>query len=79
MDGGSILPGSTIRGFMFTAKNAKVKQLAKDAGVELTDEVEFFAELVAEECASIASFATEVNLPATPIIRRHFSLLPPKE
>jgi hypothetical protein len=64
---------------MFTAKNAKFNELAKQAGIKLTDEIEFFAELVAEECADIANSAAEVDLPAAPIIRRHFSLLAPKQ
>jgi hypothetical protein len=64
---------------MFTAKNARLKQLADQAGVELTDNIEFFGELVAEECADIADSATAVSLSAAPIIRRHFSLLEPKK
>lgn len=63
---------------MFSARNARLRELAKQAGVELTDEIEFFGELVAEECADIADSAKETNLSASPIIRRHFSLLEPK-
>jgi hypothetical protein len=63
---------------MFSAKNSNLKKLAEQAGIELTDDIEFFGELVAEECSDIADSATEVNLPAGPIIRRHFSLLEPK-
>lgn len=64
---------------MFTSKNARFQQLAKDAGIDLTDDIEFFGELVAAECADIADSAAEVDLPAAPIIRRHFSLLEPKK
>ena len=60
---------------MFSAKNVRLKKLADQAGIEFTDDIEFFAELIAEECADIADSASEVNLPAAPIIRRHFSLL----
>ncbi len=60
---------------MFSAKNSNLKKLADKAGVELTDDIEFFAELIAEECADIAESAEEVKLPSSPIIRRHFSLL----
>lgn len=60
---------------MFTSKNARLKKLAEQAGVELTDDIEFFGELVAEECADIADSAEEVKLSSAPIIRRHFSLL----
>lgn len=63
---------------MFTAKNARFRQLAENAGIELTDDIELFGELVAAECADIADSALEVDLPAAPIIRRHFSLLPPR-
>jgi len=64
---------------MFTAKNSRLQRLAQQAGIELTDDIEFFGELVAEECADIADSATEVSLPAAPIIRRHFSLLEPRK
>ena len=63
---------------MFSSKNARLQQLAEQAGVELTDEIEFFAELIAEECADIADSAEEVKLPVASIIRRHFNLLEPK-
>lgn len=63
---------------MFSAKNSRLKKLAEQAGILLTDDIEFFGELIAEECAEIADSATEVGLPAAPIIRRHFSLLEPK-
>lgn len=64
---------------MFTSKNTRLKHLADQAGIQLTDDIEFFGELVAEECADIADSASEVDLPAAPIIRRHFSLLEPKK
>ena len=64
---------------MFSAKNSNLKKLAQQAGFELTDDIEFFAELVAEECSDIADSATDVNLLAGPIICRHFSLLEPKK
>jgi len=51
------------------------KHLAKKAGLEITDEIHFFAELLAEECAEIADNAYEVSLPAGPIIRRHYNLI----
>jgi len=60
---------------MFSNKNARLKNLADKAGVELTDDIEFFGELLAEECADIAETAAEVGLPAAPIIRSHFGLL----
>lgn len=63
---------------MFSAKNTRLQRLAQQAGIELTDDIEFFGELVAEECADIADSAHQVELPAAPIIRRHFSLLEPK-
>jgi hypothetical protein len=55
-----------------------IRKVADRAGIELTEEVEFFAELLAEECAEIAESAWAVNLPAGPIIRRHFNLVEPK-
>jgi hypothetical protein len=64
---------------MFSVKNARLQRLAKQAGVELTDDIEFFGELVAEVCADIAHTAAEVDLPAAPVIRRHFGLLEPKK
>jgi hypothetical protein len=63
---------------LYTAKNLTIKKLCEQAGLEFTEEIEFFAELIAEECADIADSARSVNLPSGPIIRRHFSLLPPK-
>lgn len=48
-----------------------IRKVADRAGIELTDEVEFFAELLVAECAEIAKSADEVNLPAAPIMRRH--------
>ena len=64
---------------MFSAKNIRCKQLADKAGIELTEDVEFFAELLAEECAEIAESAWEVNLPAGPVIRRHYNLIEKKD
>jgi hypothetical protein len=64
---------------MFTARNARLQRLAEQAGIELTNDIEFFGELVAEECADIADSATAVDLPAAPVIRRHFSLPEPKK
>lgn len=64
---------------MFTSKNTRFLKFAKQAGIELSDEIEFFAELIAEECAEIAENTHEVNLPAAPVIRRHFNLLDPKK
>jgi len=54
------------------------KRIAKKAGLELTDDVCFFAELLVEECADIADSSYEVNLPAGPIIRRHYNLIEKK-
>ena len=59
--------------------NARFQQLAKHAGIELTEEVEFFAELIAEECADIAESAEEVDLPVANVIRRHYGLVAPKK
>jgi len=64
---------------MFTAANVRLKQIARHAGVEYTDNIELFAELIAEECADIAENTWEVNLPAAPVIRRHFNLIEPKK
>ena len=64
---------------MFTASNARLKAIADRAGVEYTESIELFAEMIAEECAEIADTAWQVNLPATPVIRRHFNLLEPKK
>ena len=54
------------------------QNIAKKAGIELTDEIQFFAELLVSECAEIADSAYHVNLPAAPIMRRHFNLIEPK-
>lgn len=64
---------------MYTAVNARLKAIADRAGVEYSDSIELFAEMIAEECAEIADTAWQVNLPATPVIRRHFNLLEPKK
>jgi hypothetical protein len=63
---------------MFTTKNPRFIKFAKQAGIELSEEIELFAELVAEECADIAENTWEVNLPAAPVIRRHFNIPEPK-
>ncbi len=63
---------------MFTAKNPRFIKFAKQAGIELSEEIELFAELVAEECADIAENTWEVHLPAAPVIRRHFNIPEPK-
>ena len=55
-----------------------IRKVALRAGVELTEEIEFFAELLAEECADIAESAWAVNLPAGPVIRRHYNLIEKK-
>ena len=52
-----------------------IKKIADKAGIEFTDELLFFAELLVEECADIADSAYEVNLPAGPIMRRHYNLV----
>ena len=64
---------------MYTAANARLKAIADRAGVEYSESIELFAEMIAEECAEIADTAWQVNLPATPVIRRHFNLLEPKK
>jgi len=64
---------------MFTAVNARLKAIADRAGVEYSESIELFAEMIAEECAEIADTAWQVNLPATPVIRRHFNLVEPKK
>jgi hypothetical protein len=64
---------------MYTAVNARLKAIADRAGVEYSESIELFAEMIAEECAEIADTAWQVNLPATPVIRRHFNLLEPKK
>lgn len=63
---------------MYTAVNARLKAIADRAGVEYSESIELFAEMIAEECAEIADTAWQVNLPATPVIRRHFNLVEPK-
>ena len=55
-----------------------IRKVALRAGVELTEEIEFFAELLAAECAEIAESAWAVNLPAGPVIRRHYNLIEKK-
>jgi len=57
---------------------SNIRKVADRAGIELTDEIEFFAELLAEECAEIAEDSWEVNLPAGPVIRRHYNLIEKK-
>ena len=64
---------------MYTAVNARIKAIADRAGVEYSESIELFAEMIAEECAEIADTAWQVNLPATPVIRRHFNLVEPKK
>lgn len=64
---------------MYTARNAQFQRIARMSGLEMTDEVELFAEILAEECADIAENTWEVNLPAAPVIRRHFNLIEPKK
>ena len=63
---------------MYNSANVRLKQIADRAGVEYNESMELFAEMIAEECAEIADTAWQVNLPATPIIRRHFNLIEPK-
>lgn len=63
---------------MFNSKNPRFEKLANKAGVEYNEGLELFAELVAEECADIAENTWEVNLPAAPVIRRHFNIPEPK-
>lgn len=63
---------------MFTASNIRLKQIADRAGIDYTESIELFAEMIAEECAEIADTAWQVKLPATPIIRKHFNLMEPK-
>jgi hypothetical protein len=57
---------------------SNIRKVADRAGIELTDEIEFFAELLAEECAEIAEDSWAVNLPAGPVIRRHYNLIEKK-
>ena len=63
---------------MFNSANTRLSQIAKRAGVEYTESIELFAEMIAEECAEIADTAWQVNLSAAPVIRRHFNLIEPK-
>jgi histone H3/H4 len=64
---------------MFNSANTRLSQIAKRAGVEYTESIELFAEMIAEECAEIADTAWQVNLSAAPVIRRHFNLIEPKK
>ncbi len=57
--------------------NTRLKEIASKAGIDLSMEIEFFGELVAEECADIAKQAYVLQLPAAPIIYRHFHLINP--
>ena len=57
---------------------SNIRKVADRAGIELTEEIEFFAELLAAECAEIAEDSWTVNLPAGPIIRRHYNLIEKK-
>ena len=63
---------------MYNSKNLRLEKLANKAGVEFNESVELFAEFIAEECADIAETTYEVNLPAAPVIRRHFNIPEPK-
>lgn len=63
---------------MFNSYNPRFKKIADKAGIDFSEEIELFAELVAEECADIAENTWEVNLPAAPVIRRHFNIPEPK-
>lgn len=63
---------------MYNSKNLRLENLANKAGVEFNESMELFAELIAEECADIAETTYEVNLPAAPVIRRHFNIPEPK-
>lgn len=64
---------------MYTANNVRLVTIAKRAGVDYNESLELFAEMIAEECADIADTTYEVNLPAGPVIRRHFNLIEPKK
>lgn len=64
---------------MFNSANARLLSIAKRAGVEYTESIELFAEMIAEECAEIADTAWQVNLSAAPVIRRHFNLIETKK
>lgn len=63
---------------MFNSYNLILKKIADKAGIVYSEEIELFAELIAEECADIAESTWEVNLPAAPVIRRHFNIPEPK-
>lgn len=63
---------------MFSANNPRLRTIADRAGVEYSESIELFAEMIAEECAEIAETTWEVELPAAPVIRRHFNLVEPK-
>ena len=64
---------------MYTSNNPRLYELAKKAGVEYNENIELFAEMIAEECAEIADTAWQVNLSAAPVIRRHFNLMETKK
>lgn len=64
---------------IYTSHNVRLKQIADRAGIEYTESIELFAEMIAEECADIAENTWEVNLPAAPVIRRHFNLIEPRK
>ena len=64
---------------MFNSASTKLSLIAKRAGVEYTESIELFAEMIAEECAEIAETAWQVKLSAAPVIRRHFNLIEPKK
>lgn len=63
---------------MYSAQNPRLKDIADRAGVEYNESIELFAEMIAAECAEIADTTWEVELPAAPVIRRHFNLIEPK-
>lgn len=63
---------------MYTSKNSNLAKIANKVGIEFNESLELFAELIAEECADIAETTYEVNLPAAPVIRRHFNIPEPK-
>ena len=54
---------------MFSANNPRLRTIADRAGVEYSESIELFAEMIAEECAEIAETTWEVELPAAPVIR----------
>jgi hypothetical protein len=64
---------------MYNSNNIRFIEIAKRAGVEYNENIELFAEMIAEECADIADTSYQVNLPAANIIRRHFNLVQPKK